>query len=163
MIVDLKQAAAKAQNLGKQLQSVIDVGNCLDELGNLELARKEALTGLEKAQAEYAAAQHDLQGIRGEITRAKAALTLSEEAAVKTLDDVNTARQTLLAQARAQGKEIVESATKSANEQIAQLNSEIGHLSKKHQRLTDEVEKETKAVQILRYEMRELAERLGIE
>ncbi|KKK95753.1 hypothetical protein LCGC14_2669660, partial [marine sediment metagenome] len=37
----IQEAAKKAVNLGKQLKAIIEVGECLEELGSLELAQFE--------------------------------------------------------------------------------------------------------------------------
>ena len=62
-MANVKAAADAAKNLAKQYKAVLDIVEVLDELGNLELAKKEALAAAEKAREGGASSQAELRSV----------------------------------------------------------------------------------------------------
>ena len=63
MTVSIQDAATKAINLGKQLKAIIDIGECLQELGSLEQAIAEAKRHSVDAKARCAEDQLEHQRV----------------------------------------------------------------------------------------------------
>ncbi len=159
--MNAKQAAEKAMNLGKQLQAVIDVGDVLDRIGNLDTAVAEAKEATTRAESDRQDAEEKLNNVQEEVDQALKELQDSKDEAIKILADTNTARATLLAKARADKDETIESASNHAADLIKQAKDRVSVLALEADKLTQENEKLQKSLETGRYEMQVLRERLG--
>lgn len=157
----VKQAAEKAINLGKQLQAIIDVGEVLDEIGNLEEAKREAADLKKQAETDRFDAEAVLKELNEKIVDAEKYLQHTKNEAIKTLDDVNKARNHLLAKAREERDKIVKAATDKANEITKTAETRVSELTNQADVLIKENESLQKSLENLRYEMKVLRERLG--
>jgi len=97
-MISVKQAAEKAMNLGKQFQAVIDVGEVLNDIGDLEMATSEAASLKEKANIAREQAEESLEEANTELETALSDVKNAKKSAIKILDDVNRTREHLLAQ-----------------------------------------------------------------
>jgi len=157
----VKQAAEKAINLGKQLQAIIDVGEVLDQIGNLEEAKREASDLKTQAEIDRFNAEVILKELNIEIVQAEQYLKQTKNEAVKTLDDVNIARSNLLGQARAESKDMVSVATEGANKLIKDAEDKVKILLEDQNKLEEENKELISSLEKARYEMKVLRERLG--
>jgi len=105
--MSIKQAAEKAINLGKQLQAVIDVGEVLDQIGNLEMATAEAKSIIEKANIDRQQAEASLVQVNDKLSTALTDVKNAKESAIRILDDVNRTREQLLGQTREKNKKYI--------------------------------------------------------
>ncbi len=78
MTVSIQDAATKAINLGKQLKAVIDIGECLQELGSLEQAITEAKRHATEAKFKREEAEQELDKVVVELKTAKFALSQTQ-------------------------------------------------------------------------------------
>ena len=161
MTISAKQAAEKCMNLGKQFQAVIDVGECLDQIGNLEVATQEAEAAIETAVGLRAVAEQELADTKSQGRTASAEVKAAKQEAITILTDVNMARDRLLAQARAERDKIVGAATSAANTSIAEAQAKVGVLSKQSAAFSTDIKQLTGDLENLRYEMQVLRDRLG--
>jgi len=157
----VKQAAEKAINLGKQLQAIIDVGEVLDQIGNLEEAKREASDLKKKAETDHFEAASALKILRDKVHDAEHYLQQTKNEAVKTLDDVNIARDNLFATAKEEAQNIVKAATDGANIAIKQGEKDVKVLTDQREELLKESEQLSVDLGVLRYEMGQLRQRLG--
>ena len=159
-MITVKQAAEKAMNLGKQFQAVIEVGECLDKIGNLETATQEAQAAIDAAVNERAVVEDTLSQTQVQLQKAQQNLSETKNKAITILDDVNISRDRLFAQAKAERDKSIQAATSEANKLTEVAAGAIQKLTTQHKNLLKEVEDVTHSLQNLRYEMRELRERL---
>ncbi len=161
MTISAKQAAEKCMNLGKQFQAVIDIGECLDRIGNLETAISEAKVATTTADSDRFAAEAKRTDVQEKVDQALKELQDAKNEAIKVLDDVNIARTRLTAQAREQANQIVATATKGANDSVKKGQDQVDILLVRRENLLKETEEISTSLDALRYEMRQLRERLG--
>ncbi len=159
--MNAKQAAEKALNLGKQLQAVIDVGEVLDRIGNLELAESsahrdamEAFSKREEVETELKEAEGNLELVRTECSYAKAE-------AKKVMDEATQSHDHMLAVAREERDKMIKQTTESSNAFVEKAKSEIHSLQNKRDGLLKEVTDAQKSVTNLENQMKALKDSLG--
>ncbi len=157
----VKQAAEKAMNLGKQLQAIIDVGEVLDQIGNLEEAKQEAADLKKKAEADRFDAEVALKELNGEVAETNAYIKRTKAEAVKILADTNVARERILGTAREEKDSTIKASNKVAAEIIKTAEDTVSELTAQSDKLSKENETLEKSLNNLRYEMKVLRERLG--
>ncbi len=159
--MNAKQAAEKALNLGKQLQAVIDVGEVLNEIGDLESARKNAEDQAQDAIDAAEQALDDLKAIQDSLSSAKADLAAAKAEAIKTRDEAIVAHDHMIAVARAERDNMIRKATDSSNALVERAKSEIDGMENRRDGLLKEITDNQKAVTNLENQMRALKDRLG--
>ncbi|HEY1385977.1 MAG TPA: hypothetical protein VGF43_20290, partial [Dongiaceae bacterium] len=80
---ELKQAAEKAVNLGKQLKAVIEVGEFLSSLADLDKLARDARAAADVAVKARNEAQADLENINRQRANSEAALQSLKDQAGK--------------------------------------------------------------------------------
>lgn len=158
---DLKQLAYKAINLGKQLQAVIDIGEALDELGDLDQASVEANELKNKSQRESEKAKNYLDELNDKIKQIELDHSELKQNYTKLIDDTKQRCNFMLGQARSKKEEIISIATVGANKILDDANIEVDILKKERDSLSKEIEQLTAQLKNLRDEMQVLRERLG--
>ena len=161
MTISAKQAAEKCMNLGKQFQAVIDIGECLDRIGNLETAIAEAKVATTTADSDRFAAEAKRADVQEQVNQALKELQDSKNEAIKILADTNIARENLLAKARADRDETVQVAADDAANLIKNAKNRVSVLTSEADKLTEENGKLRESLTHLRYEMQVLRERLS--
>ncbi len=161
MSTTLKQTADKALHLGKQLKAVIEVGEVLDRLGDLELAQIEMEAATKVCREEHAQAYLDLNQVQADLRDQRAQVDAAKAEVIRILAEGTMARDQLLAQARATRDDMIASTTKSTNALVADVNAKIHSLHEKRDSLFKEVTDAQQAVTNLERQMKALKERLG--
>ena len=157
----IKQDAEKAMHLGKQLQAVIDIGEVLNEIGDLEVAKTEAKRDARKAHEDCNAALEDFDLVTKFLDTVRSDLKVAKAEVMKTHDDGIIARDHMIAEARAERDNMVRKATQSSEALIARANSEINGLQDRRDVLLKEITDSQERVTNLENQMRGLKERLG--
>lgn len=155
------QASKEAQNLGKQLKSVIKVGNYLAELGSLEQALAEAEPATARAKKAQAEAEKQLAQTEDQLQIAADALVVIKQDAQVTERESVIAAEHLVADARKTATEIVDLAAAEADQLTVKMQARIKVLGQERDALAQDTKRlRVKSVN-LRTEMTALKERLG--
>ncbi len=157
----LKQTADKALHLGKQLQAVIEVGEALDRLGDLEAAQVEMTAATEACRAGQAEAKGHLRQTLEQLSAAQEQLKATKAEVIRVLDDGNIARDRLLGQARETRDKMVAAATQNAQAQLDAAGQKVAVAEDKRQAIQAELAELMPLLENARHEMRILRERLG--
>lgn len=160
-MTDLKQLSYKAINLGKQLQAVIDIGEALDELGDLDQAILEATESFNKAQSESEDAKNDLAELKDNIKQVELDYSKSKKKYSQLIAETEQRCNYMLAQTRSESVDIVSVATVGANKILSDEKKEVAILTKKRNSLSQEIEKLQDELQSTRNDMLRLKERLS--
>ena len=136
------QVAKQAQHLGKQLQSVVDVGVFLEELGDLEQAISEANYAETVAFEQRVEAQNELVLTKEALVAEQANLQAAKNTSQQVVAEANARSEQLIANARKTATETLDAAGAQANERIAGVTAEVKLLEKKRASL------ETKTAQL---------------
>ena len=157
----LKQTADKALHLGKQLQAVIEVGEALDRLGDLEAAQVEMTAATEACRAGQAEAKGHLRQTLEQLSAAQEQLKATNAEVIRVLDDGNIARDRLLGQARETRDKMVAAATQNAQAQLDAAGQKVKVADDQRKEIQAEIGELTTTLEALRYEMHQLRERLS--
>ncbi len=125
------QVAKQAQQLGKQLQAVIEVGEFLEELGSLEQAISEAKRTNMAAFEQRVEAQKDLALTQEALDSAQANLRGTQVKVQEILGEANAASARSAANARKSAQETLATATAAANQQIDEATATVQRLETK--------------------------------
>ncbi len=125
------QVAKQAQQLGKQLKAVIEVGDFLEELGNLEQAISEADHAKTVAVDQRAEAQNELVLTKAALVAEQANLQAAKNTSRQVIDDAKARSEQLLASARNTATETLNTVGAQANERIAEGTASVKRLEKK--------------------------------
>ncbi len=158
----VKQAAEKARHLGKQLQAVIDVGEVLDQIGDLEGAKQEAVDLKKKAETDRFETEELLKELHDEVSQTNAYIRRTKIEAVKILADTTEARERILASARTEKDVTIKVASELAAEIIKTAEDTVSELTVQADKLSKENETLEKSLENGRYEMKMLFERLSL-
>ncbi len=159
--MNAKQAAEKAINLGKQLQAVIEVGEVLNEIGDLELAKEKAIEEANEAAARWIASSDSLKAIKDDINIAQVDFERIKREAKELNINSKARRDRMIGVAREEASKMVKEATKGANDLIANAEDDINKLQNKRDGLLKEITDSQKGVTNLENQMKALRERLG--
>ncbi len=156
-----KAVAEKAMHLGKQLKAVIEVGEVLDEIGDLELYKAECFREAEKAENAKFKAVKDFEVASTALKAAENGLKVIKEEAKKIIDEAKQRSHTVTAAARKQHDDIMASAIKGSDAKVDEAKSEVVLLHAKRDKLLKEITDGQQAVTNLETQMLALKERLG--
>ena len=159
--MNAKQAAEKALNLGKQLQAVIDVGQVLNEIGDLEIAAYKSKVDANIAHKDCNEAMEELQVVTDAVNLAQIDVAAAKAEAIKTRDEAIVAHDHMIAVARSTRDDMIKKATDSSNALVERAKSEIHGLQNKRDGLLKEITDAQVGVTNLENQMHALKERLG--
>ncbi len=159
--MNIRQAADQAMNLGKQLQAVIDVGNTLNELGDLAQAHSEALARTQTAVTEQEKAESELVKVQASIEVGKLDLSRARSEVKKVLANATQQEANILALAREEKEKIRKLNEESCKVLVENTNQEVHSLENYKSNLTKEVVEMKSALTTLKDQMKALRERLG--
>ncbi len=125
MTVSIQDAATKAINLGKQLKAIIDVGECLQELGSLEQAIAEAKRHSADAKARCAEAQSEHQRVSTALEAARDALEKIGSDAVEKRNEVERHFQEIARKANAEAVKILATTAADGSKMILKAELEV--------------------------------------
>ncbi len=159
--MNAKQAAEKALNLGKQLQAVIDVGEVLNEIGDLEIAKKKAEEETKRAEEGLELAQGEQYTAAGACSRAREDFINIKAESKEHIAEATRVHDHLIAVAREERDKMIKQATESSNALVEKAKTEIHGLQNKRDGLLKEITNAQKGVTNLENQMKALKERLG--
>ncbi len=159
--MNAKQAAEKAMNLGKQLQAVIEVGEVLNEIGDIELATEKAKEDTCAAQTIHFDTEVALKAIQDQVNIANVDFERVKREAKDLNADSKARRDHMIGKAREEASKMVEEATRGANDLVAKAKNDIHTLQNKRDALLKEITDSQQAVTNLENQMKALRERLG--
>ena len=110
MSMTAANAAKKAVELGKQLQAVIDVGEYLEELGNIEQAKSDALFDTKAATELRDVAKNECATACLELKEARKKLVLVKDNASSLVNKTEADRQNTIDTATKQAMKLVQDA-----------------------------------------------------
>lgn len=154
-----KQAAEKTINLGKQLKAVIEIGEYLDELGDLEVAKEEAVELKNKAESDRFDAELHLKTIKEKINTETINLKSLEVSNYKLYSDTKKATAHMYDEAKIKAGHIVANANEAADQIRSVTQSEITELLKERESVNNEVAELRSTLTSLQSQMNELRER----
>ena len=157
----IQEASKKAVNLGKQLKAIIEVGECLEELGSLELARKEAEQTSIKAKEQCAKEVQKLDDLQEQTIEAQDILQHEQVITRQLYDDTQFKVNALLDQAKVDGDVLKRKAVKEAAQTVLNMESEVDVLLIRRDKYQSEVNLLQKQLQTVRAELTVLREKLG--
>ncbi len=156
-----KDVAEKAMHLGKQLKAVIEVGELLDEIGDLELYKAECYRDAEKAYEDKTKAVDELKDVTSKLDVAKSDLENSKSESKRIISEANQRSASCIAEARKEHNSIIDGAIKASDDKMDEARSEVVLLHGKRDALLKDVSDAQKAVTNLENQMKALKERLG--
>ncbi len=125
MTVSIQDAATKAINLGKQLKAVIDVGECLQELGSLEQAIAEAKRHSADAKARCAEDQLAQQTVSIALEAARDNLEKIGSDVVAKRNEAEWHLQETIRKAHAEATQILKTAAADGSKMILKAGLEV--------------------------------------
>ncbi len=153
------QVAKQAQNLGKQLQAVLDVAIYLEELGDLEQTIEEAKRWITGAHDLRAEAEKDLLAATRALATAQQLVEAETTAANRAKTEAKLRSEGIIAGARKVAAETVAAANATADKCLAEMTLSLRPLEKKRDAVAGKTaELETKYA-ILERGFRELREK----
>ena len=159
--MNLKQTADKAKNLGKQLQAVIEVGQVLDELGDLEIAKNEYLRDSKQAYEKKIQTQDELKEVQKLLKKASERFDVVKKDATKLETESIERKNLIIGTARADGDKIKKNSEKYSNDLIEQVQADVKYLEETRTARLTEINTLNTRLEYLRAEMKALHERLG--
>lgn len=141
---DIRQAAETAKNLGKQLKAIIQVGEFLENISDLDQRAREAEVATTKAIEARDQAQEQLQKVELQVLAAQGDLADAKEEAAKLKADAVIYRDTAQAEARSMAKQVVDAAKSKAKE----IEAKILAADEAHQEQLANFAKEIEAEQV---------------
>ncbi len=161
MITNINEAAKKAINQGKQLKAVVEVGEFLEEIGNLEQLAVEAERHAKEAVEKRARDLEALQQVQDQLRDANVSHQLAS--------DQYAREETLAAQAaldtdmqtRIAVHNIIVEAKETALQLVATATAEVELLTATSTELQTQVTKLESKLTKVRADMRELKDGLG--
>lgn len=159
--MSLKQTADKAKNLGKQLQAVIEVGQVLDELGDLEIAKNEYLRDSKQAYEKKIQTQDELKEVQKLLKKASERFDVIKKDATKLETESIERKNLIIGTARAEGDKIKKNSEKYSNDLIEQVQADVKYLEETRTARLTEINSLNTRLEYLRDEMKALQERLG--
>ena len=157
----IQEASKKAVNLGKQLKAIIEVGECLEELGSLELAQFEAERTATEAKEQCAIEVKQLADLQMKTIGANEAYRDVQESAKQLVYDSKLKATELLDAAKFTGELVKRDAVKVAEQTLANMKSELVILSEQRDKYQVEVSQLQLLLQTGNTELDALREKLG--
>jgi len=134
-MITTAQAAKKAQELGKQLKAVIEVGEVLEELGDLEQAKAELQRAIVAAQEAQQLAESERVIAQSQLQQTNTSLVgLKADIRQRSHDSQQRFEHTL-ATARAKATQIIGTATVAANKVLEEATASVRALEKQRDTL----------------------------
>ena len=156
-------AAKLAQQLGKQLQAVIDVGEFLEKLGSLEQAIAEAERARMIASEQSAEVQKGLVVAQEMLTAAQASVQEAQAEARRVFSESKRISEQLSANARKTAQDTLAKATTEANARTDRATASVQNLEKKRTVVTSEIAELRGEYNTLKRALAELRERTRVE
>lgn len=160
-MITIKQTAEKAINLGKQLQAVIDVGEVLEEIGNLDNARIEAERDKQTAIVAKKKAEKELSKIEDCLAVVKNDYRNTQKQIKDQIVEGTSRHDHMIAEARKESDALVTNATQNSEELVVKATQVVNNLQDKRDKLLKEITNAQDRVSNLENQMRGLRERLG--
>ncbi len=161
MTVSIQDAATKAINLGKQLKAVIDIGECLQELGSVEQAIAEAKRHFVEAKFQQEKAEQEHQQVTVD-------LKIAQKALEQTQDDDTHIRQetehfvgTTIQKAKEDAAKLLKTAAADASTMILKAGLKVEAEQQVSKDLAIAISKQQAELAHARSEMAALKESLG--
>lgn len=162
-MITAAQVAKKAQQLGKQLQAVIEVGEFLEKLGDLDQAISEAQQTNIAASERHVGMQKNLVLTQEELDVARSSLGTMKEKIRQALDETNVRSAGIIANARKTAQKTLDTATAKGNEQINKATVSVQALEKKRANLFSEIAQLNADKMTLKKGLAALRERTRVE
>ena len=118
---------------------------------------------MDKAYSESYKVEEDLEKIKDHFEQAKKELAFVKDEARKSLEDASNTKNTMIANAKAEGKKIVQSSTDNANKIIKDANNRVIELTKESEKLLVNKEELSSDLNKLNHELDELRVSLGLK
>ena len=157
----IKQAADMALNLGKQLQSVIEIGKVLDKIGNLESTRDKAMIAATEADRRRLAAEERLSATEETLKISQDKLYKVTKELEDLISSSKAEAETIVKRAAETHKKIIDEATDKANNLLSDSQNKTYLLQNKRDDLNREITEVGEKLTNLKSQMRGLLERLG--
>ncbi len=157
----IKQAADMALNLGKQLQSVIEIGKVLDKIGNLESTRDKAMIAATEADRRRLATEERLSATEETLKISQDKLYKVTKELENLISSSKAEAETIVKRAAETHKKIIDEATDKANNLLSDSQNKTYLLQNKRDDLNREITEVGEKLTNLKSQMRGLLERLG--
>ena len=161
MTVSIQDAATKAINLGKQLKAVIDVGECLQELGSLEQAIAEAKRHSVEAKARCAEDQLKQQEVSAAVKDARELLEQAKAEVIGTQQDAEAFYHAKVREANAEAAQIRKMAAADSSSMILKAELKVEVAERVSDDLLEKIVKQQIRLDGLLGQEKALKERLG--
>ncbi len=156
------QVGRSTINLGKQFKTVIEAGEFLEELGNLEQAITEAKRHATEAESLRTEAQQQYDQMSGELAFAQANLEQVQVDIGKKQQDAVLFNEAVIREAERKAVVIITRATAGAKTIIEQAEAKAKTAQRMHDTLEKVIESQRSKINKLRQQMRILAEGLEV-